>query len=127
MNLIKISVLLTTMNTLVNSLNNLSFEDDLPSIDSLNIDDDEDNEEHYILIDMLNTKVYHRDMIKETKIRYLRYLKEINVWRINGISYEYIKIQIDIFLKLASKMYKKDTQEMLEGIRYIDNQLKQFT
>lgn len=112
------------MNELTNSLN--SLEIDILTLDILDMNSSE-NDEHYILKDILKTKVYHKSMIKETQARYLRYIDGICDWTLNGISYDYIRVQICIFLDFAKSSHYRYIDEMLALIQYIDNQLERFT
>ena len=100
------------MNTLIDSLQNLDIKIDYNERD--------------ILINIIVNNNYDESMINDSVSRYRRYCNGITEWRINGISFEYIKYQMNIFLSLSKKMYKKDIEEMIQSMKYIDSQLCQF-
>lgn len=100
------------MNTLIDSLQNLDIKIDYNERD--------------ILINIIVNNNYDESMINDSVSRYRRYCNGITEWRINGISFEYIKYQMYIFLSLSKKMYKKDIEEMIQSMKYIDSQLCQF-
>lgn len=98
------------MNSLVNSFINLE-------IDELSIDVNE----YEILIDSIHNKSYYDcKSINETQERYIRYLKAVNHWTINGFCVEYIKNNIEVFLQLH---YHKDLVQMIQLIQFIDYEL----
>ena len=101
------------MNTLIYSLENLDIKTD-------------QYDEREILINIIDNNNYDKSMINDSVKRYQRYCNGITEWRVNGISFEYIKYQMYIFLNLSKKMYKKDIVEMISTMKYIDLQLYQF-
>lgn len=104
------------MNSLVNSLINLEIDE--LSMTSLSINDNQN--EYKILIDSIHNSYYDYKRINEIQERYIRYLKAVNYWTINGFCVEYIKNNIELFLQLH---YHKDLVQMIQLIKFIDYEL----
>jgi hypothetical protein len=62
------------------------------------------------------------DVIK-TDERYVRYLRGIDIWEIDGVSYEYIKNNIQKYLNVPSN--EQNLMKKLKWMRIIDKQLQE--
>lgn len=93
------------------------------SLDKLQIHNLRLFNESHILINI----IYHRDMLIETEMRYIRYLEAIDEWKINETPCDYIRVEICLFLELAKTIYKRDSFQMLRHIRCIDDELIRIT
>lgn len=81
---------------------------------------DERNE----LFDFLSLKMAGRSELIKTDERYARYLRGIDIWEINGVSYEYIRENIKVYLSMDSNEENLITK--LKLMRKIDKQLKKI-
>lgn len=74
------------------------------------------------LFDYIEKQIFNKTELKNTQKRYLRYLEGIDIWVIDGVSYEYIYENIITFLN----MYEANcgTKELVHLMRIIDMQLK---
>lgn len=82
------------------------------------IEYDERNE----LFEFITLKNAGKAELIKTDERYLRYLRGVSVWEINGVSYDYIRDNINLYLSIETNdstlLYK------LNLMRQIDKQLK---
>lgn len=115
------------MNSLINQFENQSIssmsEKDIDAICNkmsyAGIDYDERNE----LFEFLSLKKGGMSDIMKTDERYTRYLRGIDIWEIDGISYEYIKKNIQKYLNLPSN--ESNLIKKLKWMRIIDKQLQE--
>lgn len=79
-------------------------------------------DECQVLFDYIEKKIFTKTELKNTQKRYLRYLEGIDIWVIDGVSYEYIYQNIITFLN----MYDANcgSKELVYLMRVIDMQLK---
>jgi hypothetical protein len=80
------------------------------------LDFDECNE----LMEFIDMKIISIKEIKKTKERYLRYLKGIDIWEVEGVSYKYIRDNIIDFLNICDN----DFVQKLKLMKRIDMQIK---
>lgn len=83
------------------------------------IEYDERNE----LLEFVSIKTGGKSELIKTDERYSRYLRGIRIWEIDGISYEYIRDNIKMYLSIETNESNIITK--LNMMRTIDNQLKE--
>jgi hypothetical protein len=83
------------------------------------IEYDERNE----LLEFVSIKTGGKSELIKTDERYSRYLRGIRIWEIDGISYEYIRDNIKMYLSIETNENNIITK--LNMMRTIDNQLKE--
>jgi hypothetical protein len=83
------------------------------------IEYDERNE----LFDFLQLKLAGKSELNKTDERYIRYLRGVDIWEIDGISYEYIRENIKKYLSIETS--ESNIIMKLKLMRKIDIQLKE--
>lgn len=81
-----------------------------------------DYDERSELLDFLELKMAGISDIIKTDERYSRYLRGIDIWEIDGTSYEYIRENIKKYLMIQSN--ESNLIKKLKLMRIIDKQLK---
>lgn len=108
-------------------VNNFQKQSISPSVDidsicnqltNAGIEYDERNE----LFDFLALKMAGKSELVKTDERYSRYLRGIDIWEIDGVSYEYIRENIKVYLSMETNEVNLITK--LKLMRKIDKQLK---
>lgn len=74
------------------------------------------------LFDFLSLKMAGMSDVIKTDERYSRYLRGIDIWEIDGVSYEYIRENIKKYLSIQSN--EDNLIKKLKFMRIIDKQLK---
>ena len=74
------------------------------------------------LFDFLQLKMAGMSDIIKTDERYSRYLRGIDIWEIDGVSYEYIRENIKKYLSIPSN--ETNLIKKLKLMRIIDKQIK---
>lgn len=80
-------------------------------------------DERYELLEFVSIKTGGKSELIKTDERYSRYLRGIRIWEIDGISYEYIRDNIKMYLSMETNENNIITK--LNMMRTIDNQLKE--
>ena len=80
---------------------------------------DERNE----LLEFISLKMGGKSELIKTDERYSRYLRGISIWEIDGISYEYIRDNIKMYLSMETN--KNNIITKLNMMSMIDKQLKE--
>lgn len=111
------------MNQLISDFNNHSISnneiDDLcKKMSDAQVEFNE-RQELYNFLDMKKAGI---KVLKITDERYLRYIKGIDNWEIDGVSYEYIRENIKMYLDLQTN--KENLISKLKLMRTIDKQLR---
>jgi hypothetical protein len=75
------------------------------------------------LFDFLGLKMAGKSELAKTDERYIRYLRGIDIWEINGVSYEYLCENIKRFLSI--KLTDSNMMIKLKFMRKIDKQIKE--
>jgi len=81
-----------------------------------------DYDERSELFDFLSLKMAGMSDIMKTDERYSRYLRGIDIWEIDGVSYEYIRENIKKYLSAPSN--EGNLIKKLKLMRIIDKQIK---
>jgi hypothetical protein len=81
-----------------------------------------DYDERSELFDFLSLKMAGMSDIMKTDERYSRYLRGIDIWEIDGVSYEYIRENIKKYLSVPSN--EGNLIKKLKLMRIIDKQIK---
>lgn len=76
------------------------------------------------LYDFLELKMAGKSELVKTDERYARYLRGIDIWEIDGVSYEYIKENIKMFLSIETN--DKNLVKKLKLMRKIDKQINEI-
>jgi hypothetical protein len=113
------------MNQLVNDFqhHSISNTSEIESLCNQMINSDIEYDERRELYDFLELKKAGVKVIRQTDERYSRYLKGIDIWEIDGESYEYIRENIKTFLNIET--IKENLITKLKLMRIIDKQLKE--
>lgn len=74
------------------------------------------------LLDFLQLKMAGMSDVIKTDERYSRYLRGIDIWEIDGVSYEYIRENIKKYLSIPSN--ETNLIKKLKLMRIIDKQIK---
>ena len=98
---------------------NVDIDSICNQLSNAGIEYDERNE----LFDFLSLKMAGKSELVKTDERYLRYLRGIDIWEIDGISYEYIRENIKTFLNMETT--DKNLIKKLKMMRKIDKQIKE--
>lgn len=112
------------MNQLITNFKNHSIS---PSIDIESLCNKISNsgieyDERKELYECLELKTAGIKVLHQTDERYMRYLKGIDIWEIDEVSYEYIRDNIINYLNLITN--KENLVQKLKLMRTIDKQLK---
>jgi hypothetical protein len=75
------------------------------------------------LFDFLKLKMAGKSELLKTDERYTRYLRGIDIWEIDGVSYEYLRENIKMFLSI--ELTESNMMIKLKCMRKIDKQLKE--
>jgi len=86
------------------------------------ISDKSYNNEVEELVDYLKLKLAGEEELLNTEERYLRYVKGIDIWEVNGVSYTYILQNIKTFLNIETN--QQNLVKKLKLMRKIDKELK---
>jgi hypothetical protein len=113
------------MEQLVNKFENqyISQSVDIDSICNQLINSGIDYDERSELFDFLSLKMAGKSELVKTDERYARYLRGIDIWEIDGVSYEYIRENIKHFLSMETN--DNNLIKKLKLMRKIDKQIKE--
>jgi len=117
------------MTDISNALEEISGEMDILCKQILNIEVSECNEfeeyefkEFKELKKSLSIRHFNKDVLEKTKIRYNRYISNIDIWEINNISFYHIRDNIMIFLNIPT-LNIESMKYKLKLMRKIDSEL----
>lgn len=112
------------MNQLINDFQSHSISND--AIDKLcnqMVNSGIEYDERKELYEFLELKKAGIKVMRQTDERYARYLNGIDIWEIDGVSYEYIRENIKHYLSLETN--KENAIAKLKLMKLIDKQLQQ--
>lgn len=113
------------MNQLVNDFQNhsISNNSEIESLCNKMVSSGIEYDERQELYEFLELKKAGIKVIRQTDERYSRYLNGIDIWEIDGVSYEYIRENIKTFLNIET--IKENIIAKLKLMRMIDKQLQE--
>lgn len=113
------------MNQLVSDFQNhsISQNNDIDSLCNQMVNSGIEYDERQELYEFLELKKAGIKVLRQTDERYMRYLKGIDIWEIDGVSYEYIRTNIKNYLDLPTN--KENVIQKLKLMRIIDKQLQE--
>lgn len=113
------------MEQLVKKFENQSISPsiDIDSICNQLINSGIEYDERSELFDFLGLKMAGKSELVKTDERYIRYLRGIDIWEIDGVSYEYIRENIKQFLGMETN--EVNLIKKLKMMRKIDKQIKE--
>jgi hypothetical protein len=76
------------------------------------------------LFDFLGLKMAGKSELAKTDERYTRYVRCIDIWEIDGVSYEYIRENIKNYLSIDTN--ESNIRMKLKLMRKIDKQIKEM-
>lgn len=113
------------MNKLINDFQNHSIEksdDDVDRLCNQMINSGIEYDERKELYEFLELKKAGIKVLRQTDERYTRYLNGIDIWEIDGVSYEYIRENIKKYLNFETN--KDNAISKLKLMKLIDTQIK---
>ena len=113
------------MNQLVNDFQNHSISQsvDIDNICNQIMNSGIDYDERKELYEFLELKKAGIKVLRQSDERYMRYLSGIDIWEIDGVSYEYIRTNIKNYLDLETN--KENAIQKLKMMRIIDKQIQE--
>jgi hypothetical protein len=113
------------MEKLITTFKNQSISPiDIDSICNKMSDTGIEYDERGELFDFLDLKLGGKSELIKTDERYSRYLRGIDIWEINGVSYEYIRENIIRYLSIDTN--DSNLIIKLKLMRKIDKQIKEM-
>lgn len=114
------------MNSLISGMQKQSISPiiDIDSICNQMLNSGIDYDERTELFDFLQLKLAGKSELAKTDERYARYLRGIDIWEIDGVSYEYIRENIKQYLLIETN--DSNVIMKLKLMRKIDKQLKEI-
>lgn len=114
------------MNSLISDFKNQSISPnfDIDSICNKMSNTGIEYDERCELFEFLGLKMAGKSELAKTDERYIRYLRGIDIWEINGVSYEYIRENIIRYLSIDTN--DSNLIIKLKLMRKIDKQIKEM-
>ena len=113
------------MNKLINDFQNHSIEksdDDVDRLCNQMINSGIEYDERKELYEFLELKKAGIKVLRQTDERYTRYLNGIDIWEIDGVSYEYIRENIKKYLNFETNNFepKEEHNDLVPG-RFLED------
>ena len=113
------------MNQLVSDFQNHSIAEskDIDNLCNKMVNSGIEYDERQELYEFLELKKAGIKVLRQSDERYMRYLNGIDIWEIDGVSYEYIRTNIKNYLDLETN--KENVIQKLKLMRIIDKQIQE--
>jgi hypothetical protein len=113
------------MNSLISEMQKTTISPtiDIDSICNQMLNSGIDYDERSELFEFLQLKLAGKSELAKTDERYARYLRGIDIWEIDGVSYEYIRENIKTYFSI--ELTESNMIMKLKFMRKIDKQLKE--